>query len=120
MKPTLILAFLAGAYALTDEEHCHKKNKYAPEVIRQLCNTDTMRVPNSRAFAGITNQGAMVTIDGTTCKSEWIPQKYCLSQFFNMCAHGDRNGQATASYGTHGCQKWQIQGIGKYSYVGGW
>jgi hypothetical protein len=41
--------------------------------------------------------------------SDWIPQKYCLSQFYETCARGDKYGHGMRSYGKGGCQEFNLQ-----------
>lgn len=38
-----------------------------------------------------------------------VPQKYCFSQFYEVCAKGDRYGHGEMGYGVNNCQKFNIQ-----------
>lgn len=41
--------------------------------------------------------------------SNWIPQKYCLSQFYETCAKGNKSGHGKRSYGVGQCQEFNLQ-----------
>ncbi|KAI7190067.1 amidase signature enzyme [Hortaea werneckii] len=43
--------------------------------------------------------------------SDWIPQKYCLSQFYEVCAKGDKYGHGVGSYGRNDCQEFNSANI---------
>jgi hypothetical protein len=41
--------------------------------------------------------------------SNWVPQKYCLEQFYETCAKGDKAGRGRRSYGVGECQEFNLQ-----------
>jgi hypothetical protein len=44
------------------------------------------------------------------CKPpQWIPQKWCFHNFYNMCVNMSKKYKANASYGNGGCQNWFIK-----------
>ena len=45
------------------------------------------------------------------CKPpQWVPEKYCFQNFFNMCVNMNKNNKVTAYYGKDGgCQGWRIR-----------
>lgn len=44
------------------------------------------------------------------CKPvQWVPDKYCHQNFFNMCVNMNKNNKARAKYGNGGCQDWHIK-----------
>lgn len=39
---------------------------------------------------------------------QWVPYQYCISQFYHICAVGDKKGQGKKKYGRNGCQEWYV------------
>ena len=118
----LLLALLTtlSLAAQSPESLCRAKSQrtgsLAAASIRALC-AKTDLVANSPwamqgAYAGPNQIGthAFVAVknhcpDG----SNWIPQRYCLSQFYEICARGDKYGHGVGRYGRGGCQEFNLQ-----------
>jgi len=129
---TLVFSLLAGISVATpkvsapksDEEKCWDKNQNVVKCIKAFCGATTNLVAPSTFAQEGQNAGdggsrdAAIYISGTKCvPPQWIPQEYCYSQFYNMCATGGRAGQNERSYGRDSCQDWTIELIGN---SGGW
>lgn len=72
-------------------------------------------VPSNYASYGASGVGVHVnvgeTFDNQVCSPpQWVPQQYCLSQFFAICATGMRDGTGHAAFGagSRKCQGWNI------------
>ena len=52
-----------------------------------------------------------VCLIAENCKPpQWIPEKWCFHNFYNMCNNVNRNSKVTAYYGKDGgCQAWRIK-----------
>lgn len=106
--------------AQSNESLCRAKSQrtgsLAAASIRALC-AKTDLVANSQwamqgAYAGPNSIGthAFVAVKNhCPYGSDWIPQKYCLSQFYETCARGDKYGHGVRSYGKGGCQEFNLQ-----------
>jgi hypothetical protein len=68
--------------------------------------------PKSRLGAYSNNGRIRVNIQGVTCpKPAWVPRKYCISQFYRVCAQSVRSGRGGSGqlgYGKNGCQRFII------------
>ena len=122
--PTLALllaAFAAVAFsAQSNESLCRAKSQrtgsLAAAAIRSYC-AKTDLVANSLyamegKYAGPNIVGTHAFVAAkSSCPSasNWIPQKYCLSQFYETCAGGDKYGHGARSYGKGGCQEFNLQ-----------
>lgn len=122
--PTIALLFAALATltlaAQSNESLCRAKSQrtgsLAAASIRALC-AKTNLVANSAyamegKYAGPNGVGthAFVAVKNhCPYGSDWIPQKYCLSQFYETCARGDKYGHGARNYGKGGCQEFNLQ-----------
>lgn len=123
--PTIALLFAAIASlslaAQSNESICRAKSQQtgslAAAAIRALC-AKTDLVANSAyamqgKYAGPSSVGthAFVAVKNHCPHgSDWIPQQYCLSQFYETCAKGDKFGHGVRSYGVGKCQEFNLQG----------
>lgn len=57
---------------------------------------------------GPKGQSAFIKIAGKCSPPQWVPQKYCLQQFFYMCWKGNSRGSMEKVYGRKQCQSWLI------------
>jgi hypothetical protein len=64
-------------------------------------------VPGDLAGRGASKTAVSVKIAGSCAPAQWVPQKYCFIQFYNMCAYRVRE----RGYGRDGCQTWGIYGV---------
>ncbi|TKA27180.1 hypothetical protein B0A50_04517 [Salinomyces thailandicus] len=111
----LLTALAATEVSATHQEKCQKKNGHVVQAIQQFCGKTNLVVPSNYAVLGAHvgtggPQDTRVYITGTCSPAQWVPQKYCLSQFYALCAgspHGSK-GDSQGSYGRHGCQNWNI------------
>jgi hypothetical protein len=73
-------------------------------------------VPSFKAKLGSysKNGRTRVNINGGSCaKTSWVPRKYCISQFYRVCAvsvKAGRGGNGVLGFGPGGCQKFTISG----------
>ncbi|KAK5138250.1 hypothetical protein LTR08_003311 [Meristemomyces frigidus] len=117
MKLSLTLALVGAlastALAKTNEQKCQSKNKNVPLAIEAFCAPTNLVVPSTYATNGkhagqFGPKDTVVTITGSCSPAQWVPQKYCLSQFYEMCAYSNKKGAQTNAYGRNGCQSWKI------------
>lgn len=59
-----------------------------------------------------------VNINGGTCtgRPSWVPRKYCISQFYQVCAQSvraGRGGNGQLGYGPGKCQRFIISNVGR-------
>jgi hypothetical protein len=64
-------------------------------------------VPGNLADRGVNKNGVFVKIAGPCNPAQWVPQKYCYKQFYNMCANKVKEG----NFGRNGCQKFGIYNV---------
>ncbi|KAK4901819.1 hypothetical protein LTS10_011306 [Elasticomyces elasticus] len=108
------MALAATAMAKTDQQKCQHKNGHAVQAIQRFCQKTDMVIPSDYARNGahVGTGGphdTRVHIDGSCNPWQWVPQKYCLSQLYNMCAQGDGAGSYGARfYGNNNCQTWVL------------
>jgi hypothetical protein len=74
-------------------------------------------VPSAKAWGGAysNNKRVKVSIQGTCKPQQWVPMKYCLSQFIKTCAKGARAGtygRGEMRFGNGGCQRFMITSNG--------
>ena len=111
---TLLTALLTTTHAAkTNEQICQSKNKNVPLAIQAFCAPTNLVVPSTYASNGkhagqYGPKDTIVSIAGTCSPAQWVPQKYCLAQFYEMCANSRAKGAQTNDYGRDGCQKWVI------------
>lgn len=123
--PILLVALAASARA-DDESACAAKQPALVRAIGQFCQKPDIMVPSTYSNKPVTAQetdlqpgSAWVKITGSCNPPEWVPQVFCFSQFYSMCAQGDNVGTNTRYYGGNNCQKWQTGGSqGIYSTIG--
>ncbi|KAK5716446.1 hypothetical protein LTR15_009337 [Elasticomyces elasticus] len=110
--PTILPVLLAalGAEAKSNRDICTDKNPSATNGIGKFCQKTDMVIPSDWAKNGMSgyNGKTIVHIRGKCSPAQWVPQQYCMSQFFEMCAQGGKHGGSKRNYGNNGCQKWEI------------
>ncbi|TKA42476.1 hypothetical protein B0A54_06926 [Friedmanniomyces endolithicus] len=122
LTTTLTALFATTTLAMTDLEMCQKKNPHAVQAIQQFCAKTDIVAPSSYATAGahVGTGGAhdtRLSIEAVCSPAQWVPQKYCLSQYYNMCATGDDVGDANDRFygaGNYHCQTWHFSVGGPY------
>ncbi|KAK5129724.1 hypothetical protein LTR08_002935 [Meristemomyces frigidus] len=113
MKIFSMLTLATAAYALTDQELCSKKRYGKSNVlaIQGLCAKTNMVVPSTYAQKGHKHGGQKAAIQGNCSPAQWVPQYWCLKQFYDLCAHTtDDKGEDTKKFGSNGCQSFYITG----------
>nr|POE56504.1 hypothetical protein CFP56_33476 [Quercus suber] len=113
-KPTTLLLFgtLAWGTVINYQMPCMDKNSGVINAIGMYCQNDDMVVPSDYANKG--QQGydgdnwAFLQITGNCQPPQWVPSKYCISQFQEICATGDEHGAGSKTFGRDGCQTWTI------------
>lgn len=105
---------------------CANKNPAVVNVVGQFCQKKDIVVPSryaathimpeSKILHNLLNSTVEITYsekcqrerpyNGAPAVEEWVPQEYCISQFYEMCAEGDLHGYANRNYGN--CQYWSI------------
>ncbi|KAI6800801.1 hypothetical protein KC363_g7062 [Hortaea werneckii] len=121
----LLVALLAATEvtAVSDHVVCYTKNDMAIDAIHAFCSKKNIVVPSPYAHKGgvarksgkkknETNWAIAVSahIDGNCKPAQWVPQKYCMSQFKTMCAKAPKGagGASERRFGRNKCQKWSI------------
>ncbi|RMY70478.1 hypothetical protein D0863_05745 [Hortaea werneckii] len=118
--PTLLLALLAATEvtAASNRDICLTKNRNVVEAVNAFCNSKrNIVVPSAYAKAGGTAatkngpRAIKVSIGGNCKPPQWVPQKYCKSQFMGMCARSAKGsyGASAKRFGRNKCQNWSIQ-----------
>ncbi|KAI7230859.1 hypothetical protein KC330_g6709 [Hortaea werneckii] len=118
--PTLLLALLAATQvtAATNRDICWSKNRNVVEAVDAFCNSKSnIVVPSDYAKKGgmakkrTGSRAAKVSIGGNCKPPQWVPQKYCKSQFMGMCARSAKGsfGASAKRFGRNKCQNWSIQ-----------
>ncbi|KAK3109871.1 hypothetical protein LTR53_016417 [Teratosphaeriaceae sp. CCFEE 6253] len=107
---TLLACLAVFATADNDLASCAGKNQGVVNAIGRFCQKTDMTVPSWWAQRGMDSPDGrtQVHISGKCAPPQWVPQKYCFSQFWNMCAWGGHHGGSVRHYGTNNCQKWVI------------
>ncbi|SMQ45039.1 unnamed protein product [Zymoseptoria tritici ST99CH_1A5] len=117
--PTTLLLLLVCLAALTlaetDERFCRIRRPKAYGAIDTFCRQSRrLIVPSEYAKVGKKDPGsglARAWITGNCGGGQWIPQRFCRSQFFSMC----RGKKQSRKYGDRNCQHWHIS----YDPLGG-
>ncbi|KAK5700287.1 hypothetical protein LTR17_023044 [Elasticomyces elasticus] len=109
LLPILLAAL--GSDAKSNRDICTDKNPSATNAIGKFCQKTDMVVPSSYASIGMQgyNSKTQVHIRGNCNPYQWVPQQYCMSQLFEMCAQGGKHGAKKRKFGNGGCQKWEIE-----------
>lgn len=122
--PTLSLLFALLATislaAQSNESICRGKSQrtgsLAAASIRAFCAKQDLRANEVYAMTGkyagpnrIGTHAFVAAKSKCPSGSDWIPQKYCLSQFYEVCAQGDQSGHGRRSYGVGACQEFNLQ-----------
>lgn len=118
MKITTILAVLAftatPALALTNYmDPCAEKAPHVVKAIGQYCTRLGTKnvVPNANANKGrkAKYQGkyANVRITANCNPGQWVPQEFCMRQFYQICAESPK-GKGARKFGRNQCQGWYI------------
>ncbi|KXT12646.1 hypothetical protein AC579_4211 [Pseudocercospora musae] len=117
--PLLLLALFAlaipqlasaGGVKISPGSFCKGKNPAVFEAINKFCSKTNLVVGSTYSRNGVksNNRLATVRINGDCKPAQWVPQKYCKSQFYELCNRGDSNGANGARYGRNACQWWRI------------
>ena len=103
------IAALTGALANNHDE-CSRIHPRVLNAIDTFCKKTDIVIPSWYGNAGAVDKDDVfwVGITGKCKPAQWVPQKYCKSQFYDMCAHADKNGESTRHYGNGKCQEWGI------------
>ncbi|KAI7088669.1 hypothetical protein KC356_g3099 [Hortaea werneckii] len=121
----LLVALLAATEvtAISDHVVCYTKNDFAIDAIHAFCSKGNIVVPSDYARkGGVARKSGKskggrdwalftsVSINGNCKPAQWVPQKYCMSQFKNMCAKAGKGyyGASEKRFGRNKCQKWSI------------
>ena len=125
LYPLLLLTALtslpSATLALTNQQICQNKcNTYRAgpcSATAQFCfKTDIVANSNyamQGSFSARNGQGigthAFVAAKSSCPKTNnWIPQKYCFSQFYEVCAKGDRYGHGAQAFAEGDCQEFNL------------
>ena len=116
MKITALLLFAASfaglGNAVSDRQHCANKNGNLMKAIDSFCANKALTVPSVYAKRGMKgpDKHTRIWIDGNQCQPfQWVPPKYCKSQFWNLCKRGGAHGGGVTRFGRDGCQVWKIK-----------
>lgn len=101
----------------TNIKICRKTNPDILAAIDAFCNKpggDTMMVPSEYAKAGKIVGKAHVWIKGDCKPAQWLPKRWCLSQFHEVCGFTTfGGGYGRVDKGRNGCQKFIIEKVKK-------
>ena len=103
-EPNLAELLHGGALAA----RCHRKNKNAFDAIRKFCyGRSGITVPSNYAKQEKYAGNAFVKIgESSTCNPpQWVPRRYCISQFYQICANKK---WGKARFGRNKCQSFHI------------
>ncbi|TKA44987.1 hypothetical protein B0A54_03279 [Friedmanniomyces endolithicus] len=106
-----LLTLAALATATSDQDACTAQHggKHAVQAIQAFCAKTDMVVPSSYAQTGHSVVNARVFISSNCSPAEWVPQYWCLTQFYSLCAAGDFiDGSTSGRYGKGGCQYFEL------------
>lgn len=118
----LSLSALALASGPSDAENiakCHKRNPDILKAIHDFCNKpagDTIMVPSPYADAGTTVGKAHVSVTGDCKPKQWLPRKWCLLQFHEICGLDmgfSGKGYGAMLQGRDNCQRFNIEKVKK-------
>ncbi|KAK5172969.1 uncharacterized protein LTR77_003091 [Saxophila tyrrhenica] len=95
---------------------CHNDKPAIANAIGHFCKFGGLNnhVPRAWSIYGSHSdpdkfdRKAYVAIRGSCSPQEWVPRKYCYLQFYKMCVQFPGAGAGVRSFGTNGCQSWQI------------
>ena len=96
------LVFACLALAEPDQTVCGNNHPHVQNAIGKFCQKSDIVIPSTYAKNGMKGDNsdyAQVWIQGSCKPAQWIPQKYCFSQFYNMCATGGLPGTIHRTYG---------------------
>ncbi|KAJ9618429.1 hypothetical protein H2203_009025 [Taxawa tesnikishii (nom. ined.)] len=109
---------------------CDAKDHVINRAIQDFCETnnpdDNLHVPSYYSIAGqvktnVETGQVRIKILGPKCiiksswnephdqQGPWVPREFCSSQFWHVCAHGDKTGRGKGYYGGDGCQQFIIE-----------
>ena len=80
-------ALIGLALAYDEGTQCSIKDSSVVNAIGKFCQKTNMVVPSTYATTGMSGYAGHKThirITGTCGPAQWVPQKYCLSQFYHM------------------------------------
>ena len=103
-EPDLAQLLHGGALAA----RCRHKNKNAFDAIHKFCfGKSGIMVPSNYAESEKYAGNAFVKIgESSTCNPpQWVPRKYCLSQFYQICANKK---WGKARFGRNKCQSFHV------------
>lgn len=96
----------------TNIKTCRKANPDVLVAIDAFCNKPdgAIMIPSDYAKAGHKIGHTLVSIDGKCKPAQWLPKKYCLSQFHQICGMGfGAGGFGGIDFGRNNCQRFMIQ-----------
>lgn len=107
---TFLLTALVALATADNQATCEKKNHNLVIAIKKFCSKTNLVTPSPYSTKGMDSPDhhSHVSIEGMCSPAAWVPQEYCLGQFYWMCAHGGAHGARTALYGQNQCQDWKI------------
>ena len=115
---TLLLAFvslasetIAESQKLRNAVTCKTKAPDAYSAINEFCYGEThITVPSDYAKEADYSGDTFAKIGGESdCDPpQWVPRKYCLRNFYEVCANGNEHGRGKGTYGRNGCQSFHI------------
>nr|POE78438.1 cobalt/magnesium transport protein cora [Quercus suber] len=110
--PRIIRHSLVRPCTINYQRSCANKNLGVINAIGKFCQNDSIVVPSKHAGKGqqghVDDSWANIQITGDCNPPQWVPSKYCLSQFQEICAKGDKDGAGSQTFGRDGCQTWTI------------
>ncbi|PNS19531.1 hypothetical protein CAC42_7375 [Sphaceloma murrayae] len=91
---------------------CVWKNPQLVQAIDEFCKNPKIVVPSSYGANGKINGNNVAWIwPQGDCPSAYVPQQYCYSQFYSVCAKGNAKGYGKGFFGRPGekaCQVWLL------------
>ena len=115
----IIAIFVTTSAATSNRDICASKAPNVMNAFSKFCSKPSgFNVPSNYAKTAhySENHVAYVSIGGDDCKpAQWVPQQYCYSQFYDICAKGSQHGRGIGYYGRQlpgngggRCQTWMI------------
>lgn len=117
------LTLVSWASAASSFENATKCGARFPRIniaIEAFCRhsktdvNNSMMIPSEYARQGIGSTGKrgnrfIVRVEGNCNPPQWLPYKWCVAQFQEMCANAKNPwGYHTQNFGNNGCQKFII------------
>ncbi|KAK3072114.1 hypothetical protein LTR53_007422 [Teratosphaeriaceae sp. CCFEE 6253] len=92
--------------AVADSVTCILKQPDIYLAILDFCYTtnDDLVVPSAYAAAGAYHGNKWVGIPGNCDPPQWVPDHFCVSQMFEVCARAPASGVNHMTWGNDNCQ----------------